>query len=191
MDQNLKEYLRSGESVCWSGRPENFAVLGGKNKGAIIGKSVAVVVVAAAMIAGHMASSGTPKTGLVVLLIAVAVVTCLSPIWQKMQLLKVRYWITDQRVIQLCKEGTFSSIELNEIDVFKVVNDGSIDGCLVLGSSVFEDAEKQMRWRANTPKDDKETSGRSDHAVGLILYHTSDVEGAVATLKSFGCAKAA
>ena len=119
-----------------------------------------------------------------------AIVVC-SPVLEKMRLMKCRYWITDQRVIQMNKDKLFYSMELYEIDVFKVMADGRAENCLVLGSSVFDDAEKYIRWRANTPRNEAETGNRRDHAEGLVFYNVEDVETAAALLKALGCAQVA
>lgn len=185
MNENLKEYLREMEEVLWDGKPEGFAVLAGKNKISILLRSVLVALIAGGFIAGHVASMGAPKMGLVAAIAIAAVAALLAPWWEKQQVMKNRYWITDQRVIQQGKNGLFYSLDLEEIDVFKVVSDGTVKNCLVLGSCVFEDAEKQPRWRTNTPKCEND---RGSHAEGMILYHISDVDKAVGILKSRGCA---
>lgn len=191
MDERVKECLRAGETVHWEGKPENFTVLGGKNRTAILTRCVLVLIVAAAMLAGHVASNGEAKVGFVAVVLVIAAIAIVSPWWERVQLMRCRYWITDQRAIQMGKDGLFYSLELHEIDAFKLVEDGSAKHCLVLGSSVFEDAEKHIRWRANSPKGEKDNAGHSDHAIGMIFYNTSNAEAAVATLKAMGCAKTA
>ena len=191
MEQKLNKYLRAGEQVRWQSRPENFPVLDGRSKSKILSKCALVVIVAAGLLAGHISSSGSPETGFVAVVLGVTAIVVCAPVLEKMQLMKCRYWITDQRVIQMNKDKLFYSMELYEIDAFKVMADGRAENCLVLGSSVFDDAEKYIRWRANTPKSEAETGNRRDHAEGLIFYNAADGEATAALLKTLGCARVA
>lgn len=188
MNERLKEYLRENEQVRWESKAKAFSTLGGKYGKKFAVKLLVAIVVAAAVIVGHLNSGNNPKTGLIALVAAVVAYVAVAPFLEKNKLMKIRYWITDQRVIVLGSDKLMRSMELGEIDSFKVEDDGGAKDCLVLGSSVFQDAEKSMRWRTISPKTDE---GKKDHALGLILYNVENVKGAVDLLKAYGCARVA
>lgn len=48
------------------------------------------------------------------------------------------------------------------------------EGTLVLGSVIFEDIDRQLRWRACHPKTNAQSDGPSDRAQGLVLFSVSD-----------------
>lgn len=191
MNQILKEYLRANEVICWESEPENFTVLDGSTKKGYTVKLLIAAVIAGVVIGGHLASGGTVRPGVIALALAVVVAVAISPFWQKNRVMKTRFWITDQRVIIMGTDEQAKSMELDEIDAFRVVADGRAKKCLVLGSIVFKDTGSEIRWRSVNPKMEEEAGGRKDHALGMILYNAENVEGAVAILKKAGCAQAA
>ena len=101
---------------------------------------------------------------------------------EQRSLQKVRYWITDQRVIMMNKEKTCYGMELADIDTWKRVRGMSDRDCLVLGSSIFDEVKRQLRWRAVHPKTaGQDQAGRVE---GMILYGPEDADGASAILQN-------
>ena len=191
MEQTMREYLRKGEVVCWESKPADFSALDGMTKKSYLIRLLATVLVAGGIIAGHLLSEGETRPGLIVLVIVAAAAVAVSPFWQKRRLMKNIYWITDQRVIMMSTDRVAKSMELQEIDAFKVMADGTAKNCLILGSAAFPEAEKNIRWYALTPKVDDEAGGNKSHAKGLVFYNAERVEEAVQLLKQAGCAKIA
>ena len=191
MNEILKETLRENETVRWESKAKDFSVLGGKYGKKFIMRVVVAALIAAGIIAGHISSGSEPKTGLIVLIVAVVLAVAVTPFLEKGRLMKARYWITDQRVIIIGSDKLARSMEISYIDAIKVTADEGAKYCLVLGSCVFGDAEKSMRWRAGNPKMPEEAGSRKDCALGMILYNAEKAEEAVAMLKELGCAKAA
>ena len=116
------------------------------------------------------------------LVLLVAAVILVSPLTEQRSLQKVRYWITDQRVIMMNKEKTCYGMELADIDTWKRVRGMSDRDCLVLGSSIFDEVKRQLRWRAVHPKTaGQDQAGRVE---GMILYGPEDADGASAILQN-------
>lgn len=191
MNEQLRAYLREHETVCWESKAKPFATLDGKYKAKFLSKVLIALAIAVGISVGHIASGTEPKVGVLVLLAGVVVVVALLPFVEHARMMKARYWITDQRVIMMGSDKLLHSMEIEDIDTFKVVADEKADSCLVLGSSVFKDAQKNIRWRAGTPKMPEEAGSRKDHALGMILYNAENVEEAVKLLKEHGRVKAA
>ena len=191
MNEMLKEYLRENETVRWEGKAKAFSTLDGKYGKRFLVRVLVAVLVAAGIIAGHVASGTDPKMGLIALVVLAVIAIAAAPFLERMRLMKARYWITDQRVIMLGSDKLMRSMDLDAIDAFKVVADGSAKNCLVLGSVVFKDAEKSMRWRAGTPKAPEDAGSSREHALGMILYNVENAGEAVALLKTLGCAQVA
>ena len=56
-------------------------------------------------------------------------------------------------------------------------------GTLVVGSRVFEDIKRQLRWRACHPKTNVQSDGPMDKAEGLVLFSVSDSKKAADCLR--------
>lgn len=191
MNEHLREYLRENETVCWESKVKPFRVLDGSYMKKFLVKCLISLGIAGGIIGGHLASGSNPKEGLIALVVFAVVAVALLPFMERARLMKATYWITDQRVIMLGSDKLMRSMEVMDIDAYKIAADQSADSCLVLGSSVFKDADKNMRWRAGNPKMPEDAGSRKDHALGMILYNVEKADEALALLKTLGCARAA
>ena len=54
---------------------------------------------------------------------------------------------------------------------------------MVLGSCIFEDVNRQLRWRSCHPKADMQGNGKADEAQGLVFFGVSNGESAAALLR--------
>lgn len=186
-EQVLKAHLRDGEQIRWQGETEPFPLLEKDAKLLILGKWIGTLVVAAAFITlylTHNAENGNVRAVLLVLVVAVWMVA--SPFLEQKNVLRQRYWITDQRAILMTKSQTFYAMELSEIDDAQVVNGKTAYGCLVLGSCLFEEINRQLRWRACHPKIEVQSEGETEQAVGMIFYNVKNIAEAAACLEQ-GC----
>ena len=182
MEQKLNDYLREG-------KPESFPLMENGCKIQILRKWILSVVFASGRLACYLHFNEAPSVKFAAVVLLVAVVVIVSPIFERKTLMKNRYWITNQRVIQMTKELAFFYMELSDIDAFRVEKDAAERPCLVLGSRVFGDVKKQLRWRSSHPMVDAETQKEANQAVGMILYGVDNAEAAEALLKSAGCAQ--
>ena len=182
-EQAFMEYLRDGEQVCWHGVTKPFPLLERDAKVLILAKWTGSVVVSAIILGLYMGNNPdwSLKVAGVILLIAALLVV--SPFMEKRSILGQEYWITDQRAILLSRDRTFYSIELSELDGFRLVEGKTREGTLVLGSDIFEDINRQLRWRACHPKTNVQSDGPSDRAQGLVFFSVSDSKKAADCLR--------
>ena len=184
MDEKLREILNDGEQVLWSGSPAPFALLDrhAGNGRKILIKWISVAVLASALIIVYMMNNDPVSPGFLTVVIGISLLLILSPLVDRYNILGTRYWITDQRVIMMNKEKTCYGMELADIDTWKRVRGMSDRDCLVLGSSIFDEVKRQLRWRAVHPKTaGQDQAGRVE---GMILYGPEDADGASAILQN-------
>lgn len=74
----------------------------------------------------------------------------------------------------MTRDQTFYCMELPEIDDFQLLRDRAAGDCLVLGGCLFEEVDRQLRWRACHPKTDSQSGSRRGTAQGLVFF---SVEG--------------
>lgn len=182
MDKKLKEYLRENEQVCWQGHPESFPILEGSLKNKILRTWIVTAVVLCGILVWYFGYA-EKNTGVLGLVIIIAALIMVSPFMEKRNLQGQNYWITNQRVILRTRDNSFYYMNLDEIDEIQVVRNKTDNGCLALGSIVFEDVDKQLRWRACHPKEDMQGRGDSECVLGMILYDLKDVDRAAELLK--------
>ena len=183
LEQALKAYLRNGEKVCWQGKTENFPLLDNDAKWQILGKWIGTVLAACAILMLYIGGNenwSVKAAGVIVLIAALLVV---SPIMERYNVLRQSYWITDQRAILMTRDRSFYSMELSQIDDFRLVKGKGSRDCLVLGSCIFEDVNRQLRWRSCHPKADMQGNGKADEAQGLVFFGVSNGESAAALLR--------
>lgn len=183
VEQALHQYLRDGEQVCWQSKTENFPLLENDAKWLILGKWIGTVVVTFAILMLYIGNNPGWSVKVVGLVLLVAALLVVSPIVERSSVLRQRYWITDQRVILMARDRSFYYMELSEIDDFQVVKGKTAHDCLVLGSCLFEEINRQLRWRACHPKTDVQSDGNADQAMGMVLFNVSNGEGAAAHLR--------
>lgn len=182
-EQVLQSYLRDGEQVRWQGKTENFPLLDNDAKWQILGKWIGTVVAACAILMLYIGGNenwSVKAAGVIVLIAALLVV---SPIMERYNVLRQSYWITDQRAILMTRDRSFYSMELSQIDDFRLVKGKDSRDCLVPGSCIFEDVNRQLRWRSCHPKADMQGNGKADEAQGLVFFGVSNGESAAALLR--------
>ena len=173
-EEALAGYLRQGERIRWQSGTKPFPLLEKREGGIIIGKWIGTAVVTIALLTlyiGHV-PEWNAKVAAAILLIAALL--ALSPVVERWSLLGQRYWITDQRAILLTRDRSFYAMELSELDDFWLLPGRTAGDCLVLGSCLFEEGERQLRWRACHPKTDLGSDGGRDLAQGLVFFSVED-----------------
>ena len=186
MEQALKEFLNEGETILWSGKSEAFPLLdkqGGGGKKIVI-KWIVVVVLAAALLLTYSANNDPVSPTFVLVVLAITAVLILSPFMEQRSVMGAHYWITDQHIILMLKNKSIFSMKLESMDGFRVVRDEAPNPCLVVGSRIFCDINKQLRWRCCHPLDHPSTS-EDDNAQGIVFYNVKDSEQAETLLKQY------
>ena len=139
----------------------------------------------------YLAMDTEKNTGVIALLALVALVLIASPLVEQRNLRGQHYWITNQRVILMCRDHSFFYIPLQNVDVCKVVKNQTEWPCLAIGSAILEDVDKQLRWRACHPKVETEVKNAGDCAVGMIFYGIKNADAAMQLLQPYTQQKAA
>ena len=182
VEKTLDKTLRDGEQVLWSGKTEAFPLLTGDARVQILEKWIGTAVVAVVLLALYIANGGNGK-GLIVGVLGVAALLLVSPFVERRNVLRQSYCITDRRVILISGDQTVYFMELDGIDGFRTVTGKTEYGSLVLGSCIFEDIRRQLRWRACHPKTNVQSDGPMDKAEGLVLFSVSDSKKAADCLR--------
>ena len=195
-EQAFQNYLRSGEQVRWHGATKPFSLLERDARFLILGKWIGSVGVSAVILSMTIPGDVTavllrlyignsPDWSLkaVIAVLLVAALLIVSPFVEKWNVLGQQYWITDQRVIFMSRDRTFYYMELADIDDIRLVEGQTEEGTLVVGSRVFEDIKRQLRWRACHPKTNVQSDGPMDKAEGLVLFSVSDSKKAADCLR--------
>lgn len=185
LEQALKAYLRNGEKVCWQGKTENFPLLDNDAKWQILGKWIGTIVVAGGILVMYIGGNEAWSVKVAGLIALIAALMVISPFAERYSVLKQSYWITDQRAILMTRDRSFYSMELSAIDDFQLVHGKTSRDCLVLGSCIFEDVNRQLRWSACHPKTDVQSDGKADEAQGLVFFGVSNGESAAAILRQY------
>ena len=79
-----------------------------------------------------------------------------------------------ERAQEVTSQAQIKARELPEIDDFQLLRDRAAGDCLVLGGCLFEEVDRQLRWRACHPKTDSQSGSRRGTAQGLVFF---SVEG--------------
>lgn len=182
-DQALNNCLRQGEQVLWQSGTMSFPLLEKGESWKIIGKWIGTVVVTAVLLALYTGQGREWSAKAVAVILLIAAVMLLSPVIERRSLLGQRYWITDQRAILMTRDQTFYYMELPEIDDFQLLRDRTAGDCLVLGECLFEEGERQLRWRACHPKTDLGSDNRRDLAQGLVFFSVENGAAAAECLR--------
>lgn len=189
-ERALREYLREGEQICWHGGAEKFPLLGKDNRTKVLGKWGLTAACAAVVLILYLNSGSEVSIATAFAIVFVAVVLMLAPVTEYLGLLHQQYWITNQRILLMTWDRAFYSMEFHEVDAFRVEKDHAAKPCLVIGSSVFDEIDRLLRWRACHPKVlDNGTHG-TDRAEGMVFYCVSDHQGLVDQLQK-KCGKSA
>lgn len=182
-DQAFKKYLRGGEQVRWHGTTKPFPLLERDARLLILGKWIGSVAVSAVILGLYIGNNPDWSLKVVGVILLIAALLVVSPFLEKRSVLEQEYWITDQRAIFMSRDKTFYSMELADIDDFRLVEGKPQEGTLVLGSGIFEDIDRQLRWRACHPKTNVQSDGPSDRAQGLVFFSIDDSKKAADCLR--------
>ncbi len=176
MDKELNEYLRDGETVRWSGRSAPFPLLGERAKEQIIFKWVAVAACTCALLGIYCARSDAPSGKFIALVTILAAIVIVTPWLEQRSIMGQMYFITSQRAILLTRNKSMYYMEFGQMDGVKRVDLQGEADTLVLGSAIFEDIRRQLRWRACHPKTNLQSQDGQDRAMGLIFYGIRDAD---------------
>ena len=184
VEQKFLAYLREGETVRWAGKTEEFALLEKDAKWRILAKWIGTVLGVAAFITLYVGNNENWTLPTVIGVLVIGMLLLVSPAIERNSLLKQRYWITDQRVILMSPDQSFCAMESEQLNGFRVEQDATAKPTLIVGTCLFEEGNRQLRWRGCHPKTDSQSaSAGRDVVEGLVLFSVTDGETAVQCLE--------
>ena len=183
MDKNLDKILLKGEKVLWRGASAPFPLLDKRQKNGpkIMAQWIATAVITAGLLWAYLANNQPASPFFVSAVLIIAALVAMSPVLEWKNVQTQQYVITDQRVLLVQHRSSVFSMQLNRIDDFRLVEDESPYPCLVIGTALYEDIGKQLRWRSCHPKSDL-ASTEEDNLMGLVLYNLKDAADTAALL---------
>ncbi|WP_294856095.1 hypothetical protein [uncultured Oscillibacter sp.] len=183
MNEELREYLWDGEVVRWSGRSAPVPLLSQRERGKILVRWAITLVCISTLLGIYSTGSGALSGKFAALVTLVAALVIAMPWLERWSVMGMKYFVTDRRAILLTRDKSVYYMELDEVDDVKRVCLQPEADALVMGSAIFEDADRQPRFRACNPKTDLQSAEGQDRAAGLVFYGLRDAEFVEALLR--------
>lgn len=183
--KELQKKLRENESILWQSGPKAFPLLEGRFKNKILGEWIVTLILAAWFL---YIEQGNPNfgTGMKILVLVVAVVVMVSPVVEKYNLKRQKYYLTDQRAIVLTADNSLYYMNYDQIDDAIVIHDVADSTCIAMGSAILDNVRKQLRWQACHPKIDLQEADKRGEALGLVFYVPEGAEQALKLMRGAG-----
>ena len=184
IQKHLDFFLRPDEHVLWHGRPRAFGITDGKEGKAVLMQWILSAVFIFGFLGLVLAYGRATAPVIGLLLILLAILVC-APILSYRAVSAQEYVITDQRVMTIKRDGCANAIERENVDDCKLMPLDFKGMSLVVGSCLFPEGGKQLRWRALHPKLGR--YAKSDDgltvAEGLVFYNIPDADAALKLLR--------
>ncbi len=191
MSKYLHDYLRDDEAVLWQSEPSNVTVLEKGNKNNIFRAWLLAIIICGGLIWAYATYNKAPHIAVPICFGLIGLAVLISPLFECNTVKRQKYYITNQRVILEFDAKTFYSMELAAIDDYKLVTDQSNEPTLVLGSVLFPEIHKQLRWRAGHPPIDRQSTTNRNRADGFVFYNVKNADDAIDLLEGRNVTRAA
>ena len=149
----IKQELREGEKLLWSGSPESFETLDLTHKSYVIKRAVlicGIVFVLSAFYIAYALSNGIDlKPALVIIAVACAVIASFSFVSDAKKIRRAVYAVTDQRLIMAI--DLIKCVDYNNIKEVKFKSDADGHVSLLCGMQTI--GAKPCQWRSLTVTD--------------------------------------
>lgn len=179
---SIDSYLRQDEQVLWTSKCLPFPLLGADNKRSAVTTWIATVVSAAALLGLYFKYNSMPSKGFVLCVLVLSAVIISSPFLQRFKLQGQQFCITNQRVALISRDHTVYYMNPEDVDDLQIIENPATPKSIVLGSVIFENIRKQLRWQACNPRLTTQAAYQDEHAEGLVLYCPERMEDALALL---------
>ena len=181
--EELRRYLRKGETLLWQSQPRSFPLLEGQFKQRImIEWGIAITLAAWFFYVERSNPNFSLGVKFLVLLVVSAVI--LAPVVEWYTLKKQKYFLTDQRAILIGMDRTMYYIDLDRIDKWGTIDDVAQGECIVMGGSILDGVPKQLRWQSCHPKVGWQEEEEGGEVQGLVFYLPHDVNRALELLNA-------
>lgn len=182
IERSLRAYLEEDEQVLWRGATKEFPLLAEDAGGLILVKWLGTAITAGTILTLYFQNNPVRNPAIVALVVIVALCLMTAPLAERYSLLRQRYWITDRRTVLMTQNGTFYSMALADAYAFRVAQ----GDCLVLGRSLQEEGQGQLRWISCHPQTEQRKGCPPDQVDGMVFYRIDDAVGAERLLRSGG-----
>ena len=185
VQETLKETLEPGETVLWESKTLPFKILDGKEGRQVLLQWV-LSTVGILIFLVLILTVGNKSAAAIALLLVLLATLLLSPMLSYRRTQRQAYYITDRRALLVKPDGTVNAIERTEIDDCRLMplDHGGVS--LVVGSTLFPEGDKQLRWRSLHPKlghTAKSYEGLT-MAEGMVFYNIERAEEAFRLLRA-------
>lgn len=171
--------LHEGEQILWQGRPSEFPYnekAGMKNLIVMWGLGPLILI---AVMAAYLTNGGKLLSIINIFLVLLLVISIFSPMRTKRTIMGQYYYVTDERAIVTMDGFEQFFVRLEDIDDVQIESDSVQDNALIIGSVLFPEIKKQLRWRACNAMA-KDGSKETGQCAGLIFYGLKDADAAAA-----------
>lgn len=179
IERSLRAYLEKDERVLWHGAAKKFPLLAEDAGGLILVKWLGTAAAAATILTLYFRDSPERNPAIVALVVIAALCLMAAPLAERYSLLRQRYWITDRRAVLMTQNGAFYSMALADAYAFRIVQ----GDCLVLGKSLQEEGQGQLRWISCHPQAEHRKGCAPDRVDGMVFYKAGDAAGAERLLR--------
>lgn len=179
-NEKFKSVLENGEVIKWSGVPQPYSLFDESRKKSTIFSISCAAVWAILTMGGYYAvtasSGGEIKLGVMIFLLATALLVVWMPISDKGKIKKLLYAVTDKRVLVVSKENSNQiAMPIAKIDAVRVDKADNGNCHVMVGSPVFKASPRKLPGLAYLGK----YTGESDNKTytGVVLFNVSDADG--------------
>lgn len=172
----LDSNMLPGEQILWQGTAGKFSLMSGIYGRKILTKWLVTAVVMLGIIGAYVAVAAQVKSSVVVMLLIVMALMLVSPVTEWSNIKGQRYFLTNQRAILVRADRKIFTMSLSAIDDAQIVKITPEETCLLLGSKMVAEPEKQYRFRAVHPLGATEEASNVD---GMLFYGIQNADQAL------------
>ena len=165
-----------GEQILWQSETGKFGLMSGVHGRKVLTKWIVTIVVMLAVIVAYLAAVPQVKNSVVVMLLIVTALLLVSPVMEWSNLKGQRYILTNQRAILVRADRRIFTMPLSAIDDARIVQLTPEETCLLLGSKIVAEPEKQYRFLAAHPLGATEEASDVE---GLLFYGIQNADQAL------------
>lgn len=180
MKKALSRTLKPGEAVLWESATQPFRITDGREGRRTLIQWVLSVLCIGAIVVFFTANGGGSARFFAIMALLLALFIG-APILSYRQLRDQYYLITPTRALMLRTDGSVYAMELEGMGECRLYPLDFGGAALALGSTLLEEKDKQLRWRAGHPQESADATG-VNAVRGLVLYRVERAEEAMRLL---------
>lgn len=174
-----------GEQILWQSGTGRFKLLSGANGRSILIKWAITVAVTLGIIGTYAAAATEFRSNVVVILLIIMGLIILSPVMECSNLRGQQYILTNQRAVLIRGDRRIFSMPIQAIDDARIVQVSPNETCLLLGSKITGEPQKQLRFWAGAPSG--RCRGRKGRGGTGVLRNSERRSGSAPGFPAVGC----